>query len=86
MQGHKPLYANDEEATYRVTNLNNGFTVLTESQTFPGAVNMGKYQFEQTFVCVLLLFTVSMSGQEQSMAGKGSSEMLERGALRFFSL
>ena len=42
VQGHKPLYATDEEATYRVTNLNNGFTVLTESQTFPGAVNMGK--------------------------------------------
>jgi len=41
LQGHKPLYATDEEATYRVTNLNNGFTVLTESQTFPGAVNMG---------------------------------------------
>jgi len=39
--GHKPLYTTDEEATYRVTNLNNGFTVLTESQTFPGAVNMG---------------------------------------------
>lgn len=31
LQGHKPLYATDEEPTYRVTNLNNGFTVLTES-------------------------------------------------------
>lgn len=24
-----------------MTSLNNGFTVLTENQTFPGAVNMG---------------------------------------------
>jgi len=26
---------------YNVTHLSNGFTVLTESQVFPGAVNMG---------------------------------------------
>ena len=30
---------------YNVTTLTNGFTVLTESQTFPGAVHMGKYSF-----------------------------------------
>ena len=54
MQGHKPLFATDEEATYRVTNLNNGFTVLTESQTFPGAVNMGKYRFQKFMRRVLL--------------------------------
>jgi processing peptidase subunit beta len=41
LQGHKPLYATDEAPSYNVTNLNNGFTVLTESQTFPGSVNMG---------------------------------------------
>ena len=39
----KPQYANEVEANYNVTELSNGFTVLTESQTFPGAVNMGKY-------------------------------------------
>ena len=43
LQGHKPLYANEENAEYNVTTLNNGFTVLTESATFPSAVNMGKY-------------------------------------------
>jgi hypothetical protein len=42
LQGHKPLYANDDVAEYNVTNLNNGFTVLTESQVFPGSVHMGK--------------------------------------------
>jgi len=41
LQGHKPLYTNDQAAEYNVTELNNGFTVLTESQTFPGAVHMG---------------------------------------------
>ena len=39
----KPLYTNEDQAEYNVTNLNNGFTVLTESQVFPGAVHMGKY-------------------------------------------
>ena len=31
------------QAEYNVTDLSNGFTVLTESQTFPGAVHMGKW-------------------------------------------
>ena len=44
-QGHKPLFTNEVQAEYNVTSLNNGFTVLTETQTFPGAVNMGKYNF-----------------------------------------
>ena len=42
MQGHKPLYTNEVQAEYNVTDLSNGFTVLTESQSFPGAVHMGK--------------------------------------------
>ena len=41
-QGHKPLYTNEMQAEYNVTDLSNGFTVLTESQTFPGSVHMGK--------------------------------------------
>lgn len=36
------MYANEDVAEYNVTNLNNGFTVLTESQIFPGSVHMGK--------------------------------------------
>ena len=32
----------DVPREYNVTNLTNGFTVLTESQAFPGTVNMGK--------------------------------------------
>ena len=44
-QGHKPLYTNELQAEYNVTDLSNGFTVLTESQTFPGAVHMGKLPF-----------------------------------------
>ena len=42
-QGHKPLYTNEMQAEYNVTDLSNGFTVLTESQTFPGSVHMGKF-------------------------------------------
>jgi len=41
LQGHKPLYTNELQAEYNVTDLSNGFTVLTESSTFPGAVHMG---------------------------------------------
>ena len=41
LKDHKPLYCNEDVAEYNVTNLNNGFTVLTESQTFPSAVHMG---------------------------------------------
>jgi hypothetical protein len=33
--------ATDKTPEYNVTNLSNGFTVLTESQVFPGAVHMG---------------------------------------------
>jgi len=33
-----------------VTNLANGFTVLTETPSFPGAVHMGKYQETHTNV------------------------------------
>jgi len=41
LSGHKPLYTNELQAEYNVTDLSNGFTVLTESSTFPGAVHMG---------------------------------------------
>ena len=33
------------QAEYNVTDLSNGFTVLTESQSFPGAVHMGKWSW-----------------------------------------
>jgi hypothetical protein len=36
------LEAVDQAPEYNVTTLSNGFTVLTESQVFPGAVHMGK--------------------------------------------
>ena len=42
LQGHSPIEAQDVPHEYNVTNLSNGFTVLTESQSFPGAVHMGK--------------------------------------------
>jgi len=37
------MEAQDVPREYNVTNLTNGFTVLTESQAFPGAVHMGMY-------------------------------------------
>jgi predicted Zn-dependent peptidase len=41
LKGHKPIEVQDQAPEYNVTNLSNGFTVLTESQIFPGAVHMG---------------------------------------------
>ena len=41
-QGMKPIYKEAEAASYSVTELSNGFTVLTESEVFPSTVNMGK--------------------------------------------
>jgi len=38
----QPKYIESEEANYNVTELSNGFTVLTESQIFPSTINMGK--------------------------------------------
>jgi len=41
LKGLKTMEAQDVPREYNVTNLTNGFTVLTESQAFPGAVHMG---------------------------------------------
>lgn len=41
LKGLKPVEANDTAPEYNITTLSNGFTVLTESQVFPGAVHMG---------------------------------------------
>merc|ERR1712086_1061739 len=41
LKGLKTMEAQDVPREYNVTNLSNGFTVLTESQSFPGAVHMG---------------------------------------------
>jgi processing peptidase subunit beta len=40
-QNMSPVYAESDEASYNITELSNGFTVLTESQIFPSAINMG---------------------------------------------
>jgi hypothetical protein len=41
LEGHKIIQGQDRPAEYNVTHLSNGFTVLTESTTFPGTVNLG---------------------------------------------
>lgn len=41
LANHDTKETTDEKPMYNVTELNNGFTVVTESQTFPGVVNMG---------------------------------------------
>lgn len=41
LKGFKSIETNDVPHEYNVTNLTNGFTVLTESSSFPGTVNMG---------------------------------------------
>ena len=44
----------DVPREYNVTNLTNGFTVLTESQAFPGTVHMGKCSFISSGVAIFL--------------------------------
>lgn len=41
LKGLKPIETQDVAREYNVTNLTNGFTVLTESSSFPGPVHMG---------------------------------------------
>jgi predicted Zn-dependent peptidase len=41
LKGHKPVEAADKDLEYQATTLSNGFTVLTESEGFPGPVHMG---------------------------------------------
>jgi len=41
LENHKVQYRNDQAPQYEVTKLKNGVTVLTESQVFPGVVDMG---------------------------------------------
>ena len=48
----QPVYAESNEASYDVTELSNGFTVLTESQVFPGTVNMGKSSCISCHFCI----------------------------------
>jgi len=39
--GHEPIEADKIDSEYQATTLSNGFTVLTESEDFPGPVHMG---------------------------------------------
>lgn len=41
LKGHKPVEGKHLVPEINVTQLSNGFTVITESQVFPGAVHMG---------------------------------------------
>jgi len=49
VQSQRSIETTDRAPEYNVTNLPNGFTVLTESQTFPSAVQMGKQHFLLSF-------------------------------------
>lgn len=41
LKGHEPIEVERKDSEYQATTLSNGFTVLTESEDFPGAVHMG---------------------------------------------
>lgn len=41
LEGHEPIEVDRKDSEYQATTLSNGFTVLTESEDFPGPVNMG---------------------------------------------
>ena len=55
MKTQKPVETADVAPEYNVTTLSNGFTVLTESQTFPGAVHMGKCLFPAVPFLILII-------------------------------
>ena len=79
MQGHKPIEAGDQTPEYNVTHLSNGFTVLTESKIFPGAVHMGKYPpaFEiytrsRCFPVFLAGFMIDVGARDETPETSGS--------------
>jgi processing peptidase subunit alpha len=41
LKGHEPVELDTADCEYQATTLSNGFTVLTESEDFPGSVHMG---------------------------------------------
>lgn len=41
LKGHEPVELDTRDCEYQATTLSNGFTVLTESEDFPGSVHMG---------------------------------------------
>lgn len=41
LKGHKPVEVETKDCEYQATTLSNGFTVLTESEDFPGSIHMG---------------------------------------------
>lgn len=41
LENHEPVEIEGKDSEYQATTLSNGFTVLTESEDHPGAVNMG---------------------------------------------
>lgn len=41
LAGHEPIEIEKRDCEYQATTLSNGFTVLTESEDFPGPVHMG---------------------------------------------
>lgn len=41
LENHTPVVGVEQDSEYNVTELNNGFTVLTETSKFPGAVHFG---------------------------------------------
>ena len=41
LEGHEPIEIEKRDSEYQATTLSNGFTVLTESEDFPGPVHMG---------------------------------------------
>lgn len=69
------MEAVDQAAEYNVTTLSNGFTVLTESQVFPGAVHMGKiyikyYKLIKASLLMLVLETRLMKPQVLSLPSR----------------
>jgi len=68
LKGHKPIEIENQEASYAVTELANGFTVVTEGQIFPGAVHMG--------------FLIDMGTRDETRETSGASLALKNTYLK----
>ncbi len=54
-----------------MTTLSNGFTVITESQIFPGAVQMGNI-FSRIFIINLIGFLIDVGTRDETHDTSGS--------------
>lgn len=63
LANHEPIEVTHKDCEYQATTLSNGFTVLTESEDFPGPVNMG--------------FLINVGSRDETSETSGSLQALK---------